>query len=163
VGKCWTDFRVSDMGWDGDVADNFAGDYIGLAVADGFAYPVWSDDRTQNDLFRPYISPIYLWGIDEASIIAYPIGEPEMGLEVTVSWNTNLPAANGDELVLKAPSGHEYSTTCSDCTTDGVTHTITRTVPCEPGWWDYWVYSAKTGCMTRRVSDKNKFLANCIE
>jgi hypothetical protein len=58
----WTEVKVSDgSSPSGPLPGRGFYDYIGMASADGRAFPVWSDDRT--GIFRAYTSPMLLWGV----------------------------------------------------------------------------------------------------
>jgi hypothetical protein len=164
-GSTWQEFKASDADWDGDAADGFAGDYLGLAARDGMAFPVWSDDRPPraNDQFRPYISPFYLWGVFQSSVSETVVVQPDEKIDVAVSWTTNLAATGDDVLVLRSPSGITYTETCSTCNSNGgLNHTVAAGAPCEPGWWKYTVKSTRPG-FTKRGSDEKKFFVNCID
>ncbi|MGQ0720724.1 MAG: FlgD immunoglobulin-like domain containing protein [Candidatus Eiseniibacteriota bacterium] len=61
-GATWEDFAVSDVAHTpvpiSGLAFGYSGDYIGLAVQDGHAYPAFCDNRTGN--YLTYVSPILL-------------------------------------------------------------------------------------------------------
>ena len=49
-GATWEDFRVGDVSFTptpiSGLAGGYMGDYLGIAMVHGVAYPTWSDDRT---------------------------------------------------------------------------------------------------------------------
>ncbi len=61
-GATWDDFAVGDVSFTPipipGLAGGYMGDYLGMAVSNGKAYPTWSDNRSGN--FLCYISPILL-------------------------------------------------------------------------------------------------------
>jgi hypothetical protein len=58
-GQTWDDFRVSDVEFTPQpipgLADNYFGDYLGIAAYNGKVYPVWTDNRTGKAM--AYVSP----------------------------------------------------------------------------------------------------------
>lgn len=145
----WNDFKVSDSGWNGD---SFSGHYMGLAAKDGVAFPVWSDDREfGSGNHRPYISPVYLWGVTQSSVSHSVSNDPGLELSVTATWSTSLAALGTDYIVVKSPTGLTYTGTATPSGT-GLTHTATKVCPCETGDWTYTVKSTRTG-FTPRGSD----------
>lgn len=61
-GATWTDYKISDVSWQGDGipnANGYAGDYIGIDISNGLVAPVWSDDRSGHMLAytQPFIIP----------------------------------------------------------------------------------------------------------
>lgn len=158
----WQEIKLSDTSGSGDWDFASGIEYIGMAADDGRAYAVWSDDRDLGLDYRPYASPFYLWGVNQSSISSTVVGGLS-SLTVTVAWTTNLAAAtpDGDELVLTDPVGRLHSVVGTS--QDGLSHSLSKVVPCEPGWWTYTVYSSRIGCDSRRASDAKKFFANCIE
>ncbi|NNE44407.1 MAG: T9SS type A sorting domain-containing protein, partial [Gemmatimonadetes bacterium] len=61
-GATWEDFRVSDVSFVPaaipGLASGYSGDYLGMAVHNGQAYPSFADNRTGN--YLTYVSPILL-------------------------------------------------------------------------------------------------------
>ncbi|MCB1247369.1 MAG: exo-alpha-sialidase, partial [Acidimicrobiia bacterium] len=58
-GTSWEDFAVADVSFTPTpipgLAGGYMGDYLGMAVANGHAYPTWTDNRSGN--FLCYVSP----------------------------------------------------------------------------------------------------------
>lgn len=153
----WTDFRVSDSGWDGD---GFSGHYMGLAAKDGIAFPVWSDDRETGGIFKPYISPVYLWGVTQSSVSHSVVNDAGLELTVDATWTTNLAATGTDYLVLTSPSNVTYTATA---TGTGTSHSASKLCTCETGDWKYIVKSTRPG-FTPRGSDQKTIRINaCVD
>jgi len=157
----WTDFQVSDgAGWDGD--DGFAGHYIGIAAKDGIAFPIWSDDRVTNTVFKPYVSPIYLWGVTQSSIAHSAVSAPELELTVTVEWDTSMPATGTDYLVLTSPTNVVYTATATP-SSPGTSHEVEKLCPCEAGDWSYIVKSTRPGFTPRGSNPKTLRITACVD
>lgn len=57
-GNTWYDFPISDVPWSADGVSslgNYAGDYIGVDIYNGFCVPAWTDDR--DGLLHSYAQP----------------------------------------------------------------------------------------------------------
>jgi hypothetical protein len=159
-GTSWTELQVSDVPWDGTVAEGY--DFIQIATGDGRALPVWSDNRvwpgTANN--SAYVSPIQLWGIVQDSVSATATINGDGTMNLTMMWDTNLSANADDRATASSPNGVQYtSPACSTCAgPDGKTHTVTLAgIPCEPGTWTYTVSSRRSGCLESRTSDPKTF------
>jgi len=59
AGETWEDFKVSDVSFTpapiNGLASNYMGDYLGISARGGYAYPVWTDNRTGQ--FMTWVSP----------------------------------------------------------------------------------------------------------
>jgi hypothetical protein len=80
---------------------------------------------------------------------------------VTASWETDVAVAGTDSLFLTSPSNAEYkgAATPSGRVAD---HSVTKTCPCETGYWKYYV---KTSCgytLDRSVVRTFK-VTNCLD
>lgn len=167
-GQSWTEIRVSDAGWNGDVP--LSGyDYIGIAAGGGRAYPVWSDNRVDPaaDSLRAFVSPIQLALVLQNTLAVSFVNNPGETVTFTATWGTNRQASLGDKLYLisPSPSSQEYtSPVCSTCTADGLAHTVDFEVPCETGYWTYWVSSRRTGCLgEQRSAVKTVKVSYCLD
>jgi hypothetical protein len=151
-GSSWSEIVVSDDDWSPDTSIGY--DYIGVAAGDGRAFALWSDDRT--GVMRAYVSRILLWGVEQDSV---SISEPVFSgsdMTVTATWTTNLAATVDDRLTLISPNDSIVSPFCSTCA-DTTSHSVTMTVPCEPGMWKYTASSERRGCTEIRTSDVDSF------
>lgn len=165
-GQNWQDFKVSDTHWEGegepnDSNDPWAGDYIGVAAKDGMAFPIWSDDRTAQYQFKPYVSPIYLWSIQQSTVSSSYIAGPGLELTVTGNWGTDVAVPATDSLFLTSPTNVQY-TGAKTPAVRVASHSVTRTCPCETGTWKYFV---KTSCgITMDKSSLKTFrVTNCLD
>ncbi len=156
----WTELKVSDAHMITPTIPTPGYDYIGIAAGDGRVFPVWSDDRTQESAFRPYVSSILLWGVTQSSVTIAAVNNGNGTMTVTSQWGTNLPAPVADQVTVMSPNGVQYtSNPCSTCGgSDGKTHALTFAgIPCAPGLWTYTVKSQRSGCSMSRTSDAKTF------
>ena len=169
LGTVWHDFKVNNPGVTYSCLDSQANDYNGIDARDGRVFPVWAADSTLSGgppyPFKLYTSPFYLWGVPQSTVTAGYIYNQDFTIDVTVTWETNLEAWTGDKLILKSPSSTIYtSPVCTDCTADGLHHSLTFAVPCEPGNWKVVVESSRAGCQGKRRSDEKKLrVLHCEE
>jgi len=154
----WQDFKVSDANWDGD---NFWGHYMGLAAKDGIAFPVWSDDREVATSFKPYISPMQLWGVNQSSVTHSIVNDAELALTVTSNWTTNRPATGQDVMVLTSPTGAVWTGTAVP--SSGTSHTAAKTCTCETGDWTYIVKSTIPNFAKRGSNPKSFRINYCVD
>ena len=158
------DFKVSDVSWSGDCSPaGRAGDYISVAAKDGLAYPVWSDDRDDNDgsTFHVYVSPQYLWALDQTSVSHSLVNGPSYELDVTVDWETDHPAALTDSLILTSPTGTKYRAAYTAAGRDSL-HEVGTTCTCETGTWSYYAKS-NSGYVVDKSSIKTFKVNNCVD
>lgn len=87
-GQNWQDFRVSDVAFTPSpvtgLADNYFGDYLGIAAREGMVYPCWTDNRSGTAM--AYISPFQLGPAPGESYVTYQ------------SYRFNDSLANGNGL-----------------------------------------------------------------
>ncbi|MBZ0267405.1 hypothetical protein K8I85_04570, partial [bacterium] len=101
-GATWEDFPVGDASFTptpiSGLASGYAGDYLGIAVGNGRAYPTWSDNRSGNYLC--YVSPILVadptdpnppTAVNAASDFSTPTS-------IALSWTDPTTYASGDPL-----------------------------------------------------------------
>jgi len=69
----WQDFRVSDVAFTPSpvtgLADNYFGDYLGIAAREGMVYPCWTDNRSGSAM--AYVSPFRLGPAPGESYVTY--------------------------------------------------------------------------------------------
>lgn len=173
LGHSWSDFKVSDVDWDGMPPGGLAGDYIGIAASDGMAIPVWSDDRagpSGQGNFRPFASPILLWGIVQSSITDSLTILPGNLWKLKVTWNTNIVTnVGGDVMELTPPPGSGIQVDPNGFTysMNGTTHVAVYEGPCQPhgGSWTRVVKSKISRCSTqfRKSNPKTFKIQNCLD
>jgi hypothetical protein len=165
LGSTWHDFKVSDPAAAFSCYYNPGNEYNGVAATDGWAFPVWADDRDrtepETEPLRVRTSPLLLWGVVQDSVRASYVEGTGNTIAATADWFTNLPASTADKLMLTSPSSTSYATdACSTCTTNGLSHTRTYSgLPYVSGVWHYTVESARAGCTGKRQSDDKTFVA----
>jgi len=127
------------------------------------AYPVWSDDREDNDgrTFRVYVSPQYLWAIDQSSVVHSIVNGPSLQLDVTVDWETDHPAALTDSLILTSPTGTKFVAATATAGRDSL-HEVNKTCTCETGTWTYYAKS-NSGYVLDKSSNKTFKVNNCVD
>jgi hypothetical protein len=153
-GLTWTEVKVSDVGWSGidcvsTLSDQFY-DYIGIAAGDGRVFPVWSDNRTGS--FRPYTSPLLLWGIEQPSVAMGFKNNMDGSITAVSSWVTNLDANAGDQVRLRSPSQQEQVS--ANPQPPPRNHGMEMIVSsCQQGTWSYVVSSRRSQCNFKRESN----------
>ena len=158
-GATWTDVKVSDVGWNGAQSNDY--DFIGVGSGDGRAFPGWSDNREGG--FRPYTSPLLLWGVTVSHTIE---ALPDNVFRLTVTWTSNVRADAGDSFVLTPPPGISLvESPVLTISGDGKTHTATYTGPCVPSGasWNYVLSSRRTGCIQSRTESRSFKVLYCVE
>ncbi len=97
-GLSWQDFRVSDVAFTPQpltgMADNYFGDYLGIASKGGMVFPCWTDNRTGEAM--GYVSPFR---------IGPPAGQPFIDyythlINDTLSGNGNAKPEYGETFAL---------------------------------------------------------------
>ncbi len=118
-GSTWEDFKVSDAAWSGDgsgtgFSGNYAGDYIGISIRGGRAYPVWTDRRQAGGRLSTWISPVLLLPPNAGFVkgIVTSSGSPLAGVKVDFTDPvTQLPSTTDATGAYKAAASIEPSTT----------------------------------------------------
>lgn len=101
-GATWEDFAVGDASFVPTpipgLAGGYAGDYLGIAVGNGRAYPTWSDNRSGNYLC--YVSPILVADPTDPNPPAGASGFSDFSTptSIALSWTDPTTYANGDPL-----------------------------------------------------------------
>lgn len=97
-GANWQDFRVSDVAFTPapvtGLADEYFGDYLGIAAREGMVYPSWTDNR--NSVAQTFVSPFRLGPEPGEPYIAYQSSH----YNDSVSGNGNSLAEYGEEGTL---------------------------------------------------------------
>ena len=163
-GTTWYDVKVSDTSGNTNFSGNGPGgigangnDYLTVDASDGIAVVAWADDRLRQAGQTPpldnYISTLFLWGPDEATIAASFTQTANGKLDVTATWTTTLNAAEADSLILFPPSGGNPIVARNLNPPSGINHSLTKSnIACEPGNWTYIVKSTRNGKTARSAT-----------
>ena len=86
-GDSWEDFRISDVSFTpapiSGLAGGYFGDYIGIDILNGVAYPVWSDNRS--GVVKAYCSPFVVNTLERPIKLYANIINDETG-ETALHW-----------------------------------------------------------------------------
>jgi hypothetical protein len=118
-GTTWEDFRVSDASWSGDgsgtgFSSNYAGDYIGVAIRNGRAYPVWTDRREAGARLSTWVSPFLVYPPNAGFVkgIVTTGGSPLSGVLINFTNPvTQIPSTTDAAGYYKASASVEPGTT----------------------------------------------------
>jgi hypothetical protein len=119
-GTTWEDFRVSDASWSGDgsgtgFSSNYAGDYIGIAIRNGRAYPVWTDLRSPGtSQLQTWVSPFLVYPPNAGFVkgIVTTGGSPLSGVRIDFTESvTQIPSTTDGTGYYKASASVEPGTT----------------------------------------------------